>query len=1063
MWIVRLALNRPYTFVVMALLIMVLGVMSAWRMPKDIFPSVDIPVVTVVWTYTGLSPSEMEGQITTFSEYSLSNNVSNIKRTESQTLNGLSVIKIYFQSGTNIDGALAQVTAVSQTILRRMPPGTQPPLIIRYNASSVPVLQLALSSDTRTESQLYDYGIYNVRNQIVTVQGAVLPLPYGGKARQILIDLDPQALAAYGLSAQDVNNAISAQNLTLPSGSAKIGDSEYTVTINSSPPVIAALADVPVKRVDGKTIFIRDVASVRDGFVVQNNIVRRDGTRGVLLSILKSGDASTLSVVDRVKALIPTMRDSAPPGTNIDPLFDQSVFVRSSISNVLHEAVIAGALTTLMILIFLGSWRSTIVVATSIPLSILISVLALDALGYTLNVMTLGGLALAVGILVDDATVEIENIHRNLAMGKPLQRAILDGAHQIAVPAFVATTAICIVFVSVVFLEGPAKYLFVPFALAVVFAVFASYILSRTVVPVMVKYLLAGESHGAAAGRGLFGRLHARFERGFEAARGAYVGALAWSLRHRWAVVTAMAVAVALSAALVTRVGRDFFPSVDAGQIRLHVVAPPNLRIEETERLFQRVEDTVRAIIPAEEISQIIDNFGRFDGINLAFRDSANIGPFDGEILVSLRPGDHAPTDDYIAQLREALPRDFLGTTFYFQPADIVTQILNFGLPAPINVQVTGSNRAAMHAVARDLRDRIARIPGIVDAHVHQVTNAPRMHLEVDRTRAIEQGLTQRDVANNILVTLSGTAQVQPTYWVDPASGRNYLIASQTPQLSVSSMDELQRTPVSTPSGRSTLLADLATVTRATTPVNITHANVQPSFDVFAAVQGTDLGSVATPISKIVADVKSTLPAGSTIEIRGQILSMDDAFTQLGIGILFAALLVYALMVVNFQSWMDPFIIITALPGALCGIILTLFATQTTFNVPSLMGTIMCIGVATSNSILMVTFANERRLAGDDAMTAALAAGRTRLRPVIMTALAMIIGMLPMSFGIGEGGEQNAPLGRAVIGGLILATAATLFFVPVVYSLLRRTPPKFLGASQSDELPQTGEVHALAH
>lgn len=1042
MWIVRLALRRPYTFTVMALLILILGVMSARRMPKDIFPSVDIPVVNVVWTYTGLPPLDMEGQITTFSEYSLSNAVSNVRRIESQTLLGLAVIRIYFQPGTNIDGAIAQVTAVSQTILRRMPPGTQPPLVIRYNASSVPVLQLALSSTTRTESQITDYAQFGVRNQVVTVQGAVLPLPYGGKPRQIMVDIDPHALNAYGLSPQDVSAAVSAQNLTLPSGTIKLGDAEFTVTMNSSPKVIDAINDVPITRIDGRTIFIRDVASVRDGFGVQNNVVRRDGKRGSLVTILKSGDASTLSVVDRVKALIPVMRASAPEGTNIDPLFDQSVFVRAAISNVLHEAIIAGSLTAVMILIFLGNWRSTIVVATSIPLSILMSVLTLDALGYTLNVMTLGGLALAVGILVDDATVEIENIHRNHAMGKPLRQAILDGAEQVAVPAFVATTAICIVFVSVVFLEGPPRYLFVPFGLAVVFAVFSSYILSRTVVPVMVEYLHKDEH--STPSTGFFGRFHASFERGFEAMRERYVGALAFGLRNRWAIIGAQAAVVLIAAALIPFVGRDFFPSVDAGQLRLHVTGQPHLRIEETERLFQRVEQTIREVIPDEHIDQIIDNFGRFEGINLAFRDNANLGPFDGEILISLRPGERESVHEYAAALRERLNADYPGVTFYFQPADIVTQILNFGLPAPIGIQVTGNNRQAMYAVAKDISKRIANIPGVVDSHVHQIVNAPRLHLEVDRTRAIEHGYSQRDVANDVLVTLSGTAQVQPTYWVDSTSGRNYLITSQTPQLAVSSLEDLETTPISGPDGRATLLTDLASVSRSTTPVNITHVNVQPSYDVYASVQGTDLGSVAAPIQKIVEDVRKTLPPGSTIEVRGQLLDMDSAFVNLGIGIIFAALLVYSLMVVNFQSWLDPFIIICALPGALSGIVFILFCTQTTFNVPSLMGTIMCIGVATSNSVLLITFANQCRKQGDDAITAALAAGRTRLRPVIMTALAMILGMLPMSLGLGEGGEQNAPLGRAVIGGLIIATITTLFFVPVVYSMLRREMPKYL-------------------
>lgn len=1054
MWIVRLALRRPYTFTVMSLVILFLGVLSAWRMPKDIFPPVDIPVINVVWTYGGLAPSEMEGQITTFSEYAISNNASNLQRIESQTLPGLALIKIYFQPGTNIDGAIAQVTAVSQTILRRMPPGTQPPLIVRYNASSVPILQLSLSSETRTESQVSDYAQFGVRNQVVTVPGAVLPLPFGGKPRQIMIDLDPEALQAHGLSAQDVNAAISLQNLTLPSGTLKVGENDFTVTLNSSPQAIAAIADVPVKRIDGRTVFVRDVASVRDGFGVQNNVVRRDGKRGALQTILKNGDASTLSVVQRLKDLLPTIRASAPAGVQVDTLFDQSLFVEAAISNVLHEAVIAGALTALMILLFLGSWRSTVVVATSIPLSILVSILALDALGMTLNVMTLGGLALAVGILVDDATVEVENIHRNLALGKPLRAAILDGAQQIAVPAFVATSAICIVFVSVVFLEGPPRFLFVPFALAVVFAVFASYVLSRTIVPVMVEFFLRAElaRQGRASGvAAWFSGVHASFERGFGRFADAYLGVLAWSLRHRAAVVGVVGAGAVLGALLVPFVGRDFFPSVDAGQIRLHVRGPSYLRIEESERMFQRVEDEIRATIPADEVDQIIDNFGRFEGINMAFRDTANLGPFDGEVLVSLRRGHAGETEAYVKELRERLPAALPGVTFYFQPADIVTQILNFGLPAPIDVQITGPNRDASYAAAKRIEKRLAEIPGIVDAHVHQVIDAPRLHLEVDRARALERGLGQRDVANNVLVTLSGTAQVQPAYWVDPATSRNYLITTQTPQTTMSSVEDLATMPISTPSGDTILLGDLATLTRKSTPVNITHANVQPCFDVYAAVQGIDLGSVEAPLRAVVADELAKLPPGSNIELRGQIQNMGSAFTQLLIGIVFAGLLVYFLMVVNFQSWLDPFIIITALPGALVGIVLALFATHTTFNVPSLMGTIMCIGVATSNSILVVTFANERRLEGDDAIRAALAAGRTRLRPVLMTALAMIAGMLPMSLGLGEGGEQNAPLGRAVIGGLVLATATTLVFVPVVYTLLRRTAPRLQSDDASDE------------
>lgn len=1061
MWIVRLALRRPYTFVVMSLVILILGIMSVWRMPKDIFPSVDIPVINVVWTYTGLAPSEMEGQITTFSEYGISNNAANLQRIESQTLPGLALIKIYFQPGTNIEGAIAQVTAVSQTILRRMPPGTQPPLILRYNASSVPILQLSLSSETKSESQVSDFAQFNIRNQVVTVPGAVLPLPFGGKPRQIMIDLDPEALQAHGLSAQDVNVAISLQNLTLPSGSLKVGENDFTVTLNSSPQAIAAIADVPVKRIDGRTIFVRDVASVRDGFGVQNNVVRRDGKRGALQTILKSGDASTLTVVDRLKELVPTLRATAPDGVQIDTLFDQSVFVKAAISNVLHEALIAGTLTALMILLFLGSWRSTVVVATSIPLSILVSILALDALGMTLNVMTLGGLALAVGILVDDATVTVENIHRHLQLGKTPRRAILDGAHQIAVPAFVATTAICIVFVSVVFLEGPPRYLFVPFALAVVFAVFASYLLSRTLVPVMVDFFMRAEiaRHAKSADSpGFFARVHAGFERGFGRFTDGYLGILAWGLRHRAIVVATMAAAFVLGAALVPFVGRDFFPSVDAGQIRLHVTGPSYLRIEETERLFQRVEDEIRATIPKAEIDQIIDNFGRFEGINMAFRDTANLGPFDGEVLVALKAERSRATDEYVKDLRQRLPAALPGVTFYFQPADIVTQILNFGLPSPIDVQVTGPDRAANLAAARRIEKRLDEIPGIVDAHVHQIVDAPRLHFEVDRARALERGLGQRDVANNVLVNLSGTAQVQPAYWIDPATSRNYLITTQTPQTTMSSVEDMETMPISTPTGDTVLLGDLATLSRRSTPVNITHANVQPCFDVYAAVQGIDLGSVEAPLRAIIAEELAHMPPGSKIDLRGQIENMGLAFTRLLIGIVFAGLLVYFLMVVNFQSWLDPFIIITALPGALTGIVLALFATHTTFSVPSLMGTIMCIGVATANSILVVTFANERRLEGDDALQAALAAGRTRLRPVLMTALAMIVGMLPMSLGLGEGGEQNAPLGRAVIGGLVLATATTLVFVPVVYTLLRREAPRHAGADEDDETTTIGEV-----
>jgi multidrug efflux pump subunit AcrB len=985
----------------------------------------------------------MASRITTFSEYTISSAVSDVRSIESHTYPGVGVIKIYFQPNVNVEAALAQVTAVSQTILRRMPPGAVPPFILQYNASSVPIIQLALSGKAIPEAQLYDYGIYRIRQQVAPIQGITLPLPYGGKPRQIMVDLDPQALLAKSISAADVSNAVNLQNLTLPSGSVKLGPQEYRVSLNSSPDAVSALNELPVKVVNGATVYLRDVAHVRDGFAVQTNIVRQDGRRSVLLTVIKKGGASTLTIVKQLKALLPSIRAAAPPGLEVKELFDQSLFVRAAIAGVLTEGAIAACLTGLMILLFLGSWRSTLVVITSIPLSILTSLAILSALGQTLNVMTLGGFALAVGILVDDATVEIENIHRNLGLGKRLVQAILDGAQQIATPAFVSTLSICIVFVPVVFLTGPAKYLFTPLALAVVFAMLASYLLSRTIVPTLVRYLLGSEAHGEAdAPTSIFGRIHAAFQKRFDRLRTAYVRALERALAQRTRVLVGFGVIAVSGLGLLPFVGRDFFPEVDTGQFRLHVRAPAGTRIEETEQIFANVEGTIRRIIPKDQIQLVIDNIGQPQPINLAFTDSVTIGPSDGEVLVALNPENHEPTARWVKALRESLPREYPGVTFFFQPADIVSQILNFGLPAPIDVQVTGFNQQATHEIALEAAARMARIPGAADVHLHQVVNAPSLQVNVDRSRLAELGLTQRDVANNVLVTLSSSAVVAPNYWSDPRSGINYIVAVQTPQSRVDSVNNLMNTSV-TPAtaGPPQLLSNLATLERREVPAVISHSNVQPVFDVYANVQDRDLGSVAAAVQRIVAELRPKLPPGHTIAVRGQVQSMNSAFLRLGLGLIFAVLLVYLLMVVNFQSWLDPFIIITALPAGFCGIVWMLFVTHTTFSVPALMGAIMSVGVATANSILVVTFANDQMLEGHDSRSAALAAGATRLRPVLMTALAMIIGMLPMSLGLGEGGEQNAPLGRAVIGGLTVATFATLFLVPLVYSVLRRRAP----------------------
>lgn len=1042
MWIVRLALNRPYTFIVASLLIIILGVTSIVSTPTDIFPSIDIPVITVIWSYSGLPTSEMEHRITTFSEFVMAV-VNDVKSIDSQTVNGASVIKIYFHPQVRIDAAMSQVGAAVQSIRFRMPPGVNPPWILRFSASTVPIIQLSLSSDTLSESALYDYGIFRVRQQLSTVPGTLLPAPYGGVSRQIMVDLDQNALLSKGLTPIDITNAINAQNVTLPSGTLKVGPREYTVSTNSSPTDALMLNDVPVKQVNGAMVYVRDVAHVRDGWAVQQNAVRSNGKPSVLLTIMKTGSVSTLDIVNQIKKdILPTSRAAAPKGMEIHELFDQSIFVRASIEGVLREGLIAAALTALMILLFLGSWRSTLIIAISIPLSILSSIIILSAMGHTLNTMTLGGLALAIGILVDDATVTIENIHRHMGRNS-LYDAVLIGASEIATPTFVSTLTICIVFVSVIFLTGPAKFLFTPMALAVVFAMLASYILSRTLVPVLVHFLLGAEhqlegEETHVGPRSFFGHINDRFNDGYLWVRGRYIDALRLFLHHRRVALSASAGVMATAFLLLPFIGRDFFPSVDAGQFRLHVRTPAGTRIEETKVLFSQVEEQIRHTIPAKELDLVLDNIGLPpETFNYAFGDGATIGSFDGEVLVSLNGKHHGPTEKYVKQLRKRLHEQFPEMTFYFQPADIVTQILNFGLPAPIDVQIQGYD-PANYEVAQAVRARIAKIPGIADVHIHQVVNGPDLHLDIDRTRAAQFGLTQQDVANSIYVSLSSSAAVQPNFWLDPKMGMTYMVATQTPQIQLNTVNALENTPIPihTLSNRTELLGNMASLKPAIQPVVANHHNVQPVFDIYANTQDRDLGSVASEVQKIVSEENKKLPAGNQIVVRGQVESMQEAFTRLGLGLVFAALLVYLLMVVNYQSWMDPFIIICALPGAFCGIVWALFLTQTTFNVPSLMGAIMSIGVATANSILLVTFANQLREGGHNALEAAIEAGFTRLRPICMTAFAMIVGMLPMALGLGEGGEQNAPLARAVIGGLSVATFATLFFVPLMFTLI---------------------------
>jgi len=1037
MWIVRIALSRPYTFVVLALVIVLMSPLVILRTPTDIFPNIDIPVIAVVWTYGGLDAESMEGRISSLFERNLTTTVNNIEHIESFTVGGRSIIKVFLQPGASVDAATSQITSISQTAVRQMPPGATPPFILTYNASTVPIIQLALSSKTLSESQLNDIGLNQVRTQLVRIPGAAIPYPYGGKSREINVSLEPSLLQAKGLAAADVVRAIGEQNLILPAGTAKIGQFDYDVNLNSSPLTAEEMNDFPLKIINGSPVFIRDVATVSDGFAPQTNIVRLDGLRGTLLSILKSGDASTLSVVEGVRDLLPQLETTLPRELKIESLADQSVFVRASINGVVREAIIAACLTGMMILIFLGSWRSTVIIAVSIPLSILVSICALSAIHQTINIMTLGGLALAVGILVDDATVEIENVNRNLEEGKETRQAILDGAQQIAVPALVSTLCICIVFIPMFFMHGVARYLFVPLAEAVVFAMLASYFFSRTLVPTLALYMLKKPQHGYARTRNPFKMAQQAFERGFERLRLSYQLLLTTCVHRRWIFIPLFLGACICGALLYPWLGQDFFPSSDNGQFRLHFRAKTGTRIEETARLCDLVDESIRRIIPASELQSIVDNMGLpYSGINTTYNNTGVIGSEDTDVLVSLKEN-HRPTQDWVNKLRPVLNREFPGTMFYFLPADMITQILDFGLPAPIDVQVDGQNLQANRKVADQILAEIRRVPGIVDSRIQQPFDQPRLHIDVDRTKASSAGLTQEDVASSLLVTLSGSFQTTPTFFLNPVNGVNYSVVTRAPEFRINSFEDLRNIPISTASGtHSAILGNVSKISRTTGLPEISRYNLHRIIDIYASVEGRDLGATGNEVEKIVAAHKKNLPRGSQIFVRGQLDTMKTSYVGLVAGLGVAILLIYFLIVVNFQSWLDPFIIISALPAALTGIVLFLFLTETHLSVPALMGSIMCMGIATANSILVVAFARERLTEHGDPLQAAIEAGYTRFRPVIMTALAMMIGMVPMAMGVGEGGEQNAPLGRAVIGGLLCATVATLFFVPSVFSLV---------------------------
>ncbi len=1048
MWIVRVALQRPYTSIMLAVLIVLMGGYAILNTATDIFPNIKIPIAAVIWRYNGILPEEIANRIVLFSERVAQTTVNDVEHTESQSVNGTAVVKYFFQPDADQDLSMAQITAVSQVQLAYSPPGTTPPFVLSYSASTVPILQLALSSDTLPEAQIYDLGNTILRTQLATVAGASIPYPFGGKQRQVQVDLDPQALRAHGLAGNDVVAAIGAQNLILPAGTEKIGPLEYFVKLNASPTQIEDLNNLPIRAHNGSVTYIRDVAHVRDGYAPQTSMVRLEGRRAVLMSVLKTGKASTIDIIDSINDKLPQIRASLPPELKIEPLSDQSVFVRAAISGVIREALIAGALTGLLILLFLGSWRSTLIITISIPLSILASICCLSALGETINIMTLGGLALAVGILVDDATVTIENINYHLEHGKDVETAILNGAHQIALPALVSTLSICIVFVPMFLLVGIAKFLFIPLAEAVVFAMLASYILSRTLVPTLAKFWLKPHDAGAKhAPRHFLGRLQQRFEQGFEAMRIKYRALLSLALRSgpRFAALFlgAMAATAVLAFPLgpLPGLGQDFFPSVDGGQIKLHVRARTGTRIEETAALCDAIEATIRGVIPVKQLSSIVDNLGLpYSGINLAYSTSAPVGPGDADIFVNLSDG-HKPTADFVRVLRTRLNTDYPSTTFSFLPADMISQILNFGLPSPIDVQIVGFNVPANRAFANTLLQKLHGVAGAVDLHIHQSGDYPQFNVDVDRTKAQLVGLTEQAVASNMLVSLSGSFQTAPSFWVDPKSGTQYPVATQTPQYRLQNLNDLGNTPLSGAiGGSSQILSNLANIHRSAAPAVVSHYNATPAIDIYGSVQGSDLGYVSTQINEIIAAAKKDLPKGSNVVLRGQSQTMKASFNGLLIGLIGAIVLVYMLIVVNFQSLLDPFIIITALPAALAGIVWMLFLTHTPVSVPALTGAIMCMGVATANSVLVVSFARERMNAGDNAFEAALEAGFTRLRPVLMTALAMIIGMIPMALGLGDGGEQNAPLGRAVIGGLIFATVATLIFVPTVFSIIHGRP-----------------------
>ena len=1088
--IVRLALSRPYTFIVFALLILIFGVLSILRTPTDIFPDIRIPVISAVWTYTGMQPEDMAGRVIYAYERALTSTVNDIEHIESQSLPGYGIVKIFFQPSVDIQTATAQVTSISQTVLKLLPPGITPPLILNYNAATVPILQLALSSQKITEQKLFDLGQNFIRPQLATVPGSAIPSPYGGKVRQIQIDLDPQAMQSKGISPADVSGALAAQNLIIPAGTEKIGKFEYNIKLNDSPDAFETLNNIPIRQIannspikqaSATTIFLRDVAHVRDGFPPQINIVRVDGSRAVLMTVLKNGAASTLDIISGVRNLIPKLKETLPNDLRLDALGDQSIFVKAAISGVIREGVIAAALTSLMILLFLGSWRSTLIIAASIPLAILSSIATLAALGETMNVMTLGGLALAVGILVDDATVMIENINHHLEQGKDVRSAIVDGASQIVQPAFVSTFSICIVFIPMFFLTGVSRYLFVPLAEAVVFAMIASFVLSQTFVPTVANFLL--RPHGSVQHASLHEQwvmdpthrktpfphqiryalvaFQRRFEQGFSRVRRQYVGLLQMAVDNRRVFLPGFMTVVLLSFLLMPFLGRNFFPSVDAGQIKLHVRAQVGTRVEETASLFDKIEAVIHQKIPKDEIASIADNIGlSVSGINTTYSNTGTIGPEDGDILISLNER-HAPTEEYVKVFRAILPEKFPGTSFAFLPADIVSQILNFGAPAPIDIQIKGPNHDANLAYIRRMLRKVQYVDGIADARIQQSTNYPQFDVDVDRARAQSLGITEQDVTNNLVATLSGSGQIAPTFWLNPRNGVSYPIVVQTPQYRVDTLSALENIPVTTKDTKTMqVLGGLATITRDTAEAVVTHYAIQPSFDIFATIQGRDLGSVASRIHDLIDKSHAEIPKGATVQVLGQVPIMESSFSGLLFGLIASIVLIYLLIVVNFQSWLDPFVIITALPAALAGIVWMLFTTHTTLSVPALTGAIMCMGVGTANSILVVSFARERLQETHDAARAAVEAGFARFRPVLMTALAMIIGMAPMALGLGEGGEQNAPLGRAVIGGLSVATLATLIFVPVVFSLVH-SRDKFKDKDGGGAIPNaTGESHA---